>query len=111
MPKQKKYSHRQVIEKLGSMCAVCKCRDIQILQVDHPLGNGSIERKMRGQQQFVYRRIMEGYDKEYRCLCPNCNWRNRIKTDEDGRPAREVTDQSLKEFLSVVRLHLERLLN
>jgi len=111
MPKQEKYSHRQVIEKLGSMCAVCKCRDIQILQVDHPLGNGNVERRMKGQQQAIYRRIMEGHHLRYRCLCASCNWRNRIKTDEGGRPARQVTEQSMSEFLSVVKLHLERLLN
>jgi hypothetical protein len=111
MPKKAKYSHCQVIEKLGSMCAVCKCRDIQILQVDHPLGNGNVERRMKGQQQAIYRRIMEGYHQEYRALCANCNWRNRIKSNEGGRPRREVTDESMSDFLTELKRNLERLLN
>jgi hypothetical protein len=110
-PRVKKYSHRQCIEKLGNMCAICKCRDLEVLQIDHPLHDGYKERRMKGQQQRIYRRIMEGHHKEYRCLCPTCNWRERIRHNAGGRPAKEVTEQDYQDFLDTLKRHLTWLLS
>jgi hypothetical protein len=110
MPCQKKYSHREVIQKLGGMCQICKCRDEAVLQIDHPLNDGYKERKAKGQQQAIYRRIMNG-EGVYRCLCPTCNWRERIRHNAGGRPAKELTEESYEQFIETLKRHLQWLLS
>jgi hypothetical protein len=106
VPSVRKYSHKQVISKLGGMCAICKSRDYDVLQVDHPLGNGNLERRSRGQQQAIYRRIMEG-SPGYRCLCASCNWKLRVREGRHGgRQAKEMTPESIERFKATLRKHL-----
>jgi hypothetical protein len=112
MPKKAKYSHSEVIRKLGGICQVCRSRDLEILQIDHIDNDGWIERKEKGQQMALYKRIMENKQtRRVRVLCANCNYRRKVRLLKDGRPGRVVTAESMSEFLSVVKLHLQRLLN
>jgi hypothetical protein len=109
MPYKPPISHREVIARLGNHCQRCGCRDAELLQVDHVDGDGSVERKAKGGQQAIYRRIMKG-DGNYRCLCAGCNCRLRHKS-KAGRKPREVTDESMEEFMSILKTNLERLLS
>jgi len=110
MPKKKsgkrKYSHALVIAKLGNECAICHCRETAILQIDHLLKNGAQERKTKGQQQ-IYKRIMEGYSSEYRCLCASCNWREWVRHFATIDPVAAVSEASMKHFLTTLKRHLE----
>jgi hypothetical protein len=69
----------RLLQFYGSTCAVCGFADARALTLDHVNGNGNAERKRIG-ERGVYQRALETYlPDEYRTLCMNCQFIQRVK--------------------------------
>ncbi len=58
-------------------CAICKCDDYRVLNIDHIGGGGLKERRKQnldGGAVFFRWLIKNNYPEGYRVLCRNCNW-------------------------------------
>lgn len=71
------------IRKLGGKCVRCGFSDERALQIDHPKGDGYLERKMYYSNYTYYRRIalceLKG---DHQLLCANCNLIKARENDE-----------------------------
>ena len=69
--------HDKAVTKLGGICAICRCNEIKLLEIDHIDGNGYLERRLLGGSRGVYLKIINGnietLKKEYKCLCVICH--------------------------------------
>lgn len=62
---------REVVARLGARCP-CGETDVDILQIDHVHGGGSVERRSTGRTTY-YRRMLSAPPGTFQVLCPNCN--------------------------------------
>ena len=80
--KKLKYS---VFAMYGSECSICWFSDIRALTLDHIKNNGAEERKELG-ERGVYRRAVEDHrPDEYRILCMNCQFIERVKHGRENK--------------------------
>jgi hypothetical protein len=101
----------KAIAKLGGRCAnpCCRwqnedgsfgCTDPDMLQIDHPLGGGNIDRKVRN-LHTLYRDVLNAPSGTYQLLCANCNWKKRkIQNEIVGRPHTEETKLRISKALT-----------
>jgi hypothetical protein len=68
-------SKQAVIDAYGGKCVCCGESDPILLVLDHPNGNGQVDRALNGKGKALYARLKRlGFPKEgYRLLCHNCN--------------------------------------
>src|SRR5207245_2342448 len=70
--------HARIVEALGSKCSNCGHEDLDVLQVDHINGGGSMERRSFSNsyqfEKYVFEHVNSG---QYQLLCANCNWKKR----------------------------------
>ena len=75
-----KARRNKLLDMYGHKCAVCGFADPIALTLDHINNNGNVERKAIG-ERGVYKRAIEKYrPKEYRTLCMNCQFIERVST-------------------------------
>lgn len=88
----------ELLQKLGSKCSLCPETDERILQIDHKLGHGYLEKEYFDSKDAMYQYYLDNFEKEsqyIQVLCFNCNTKKRIVNEEKrGRP-------SLKEYSSL----------
>jgi len=77
----------QVLQMLGTRCAICGFADVRALQVDHVNGGGRQEKTGLHNPLALYRRILKVHGLGYRVLCANCNV---IKAREQGEYKRTL---------------------
>lgn len=90
----------KVIQALGGRCCSFNCHwqnedgtlgcdDPRVLQLDHPNGGGSKDRKLRTWSQ-IYKDALEN-PCNYNLLCANCNWIKRVERREaTGNPHNHI---------------------
>lgn len=75
--KRRAEQYRALREKLfegyGGKCACCGESRYEFLALDHIKGGGRKERRKLSTQQIALRAVREGFPKQYRILCHNCN--------------------------------------
>ena len=68
----------------GRACALCGFDDIRALTLDHRKNNGNQERRELG-MRGVYRRALKNIPDEYRTLCMNCQFIERVKSNRENQ--------------------------
>lgn len=70
---------KQVIEAYGGKCVCCGETEWKFLTLDHPNGDGQQDRaKYRNATGQLFGWVIKnGFPKNYRLLCMNCNWVRR----------------------------------
>ena len=65
-------------------CELCKEDNIDVLTIDHILGNGASHRKKLGGKNSSGHKtyhwlIKNGFPSGFRILCRNCNWKEKLR--------------------------------
>jgi hypothetical protein len=77
----------EIVESLGSQCAICGFIDLRALQIDHVNGGGNREKKeakgIFNYYQKILKKVKEG-SKDYQLLCANHNIIKKFEKKEWG---------------------------
>jgi hypothetical protein len=76
---------QDVLDKYGNRCNKCGFADTRILQIDHVLANGNIERLDKTLTRYrptFLRKVLNDTTGAYQLLCPNCNAIKFIEIDK-----------------------------
>lgn len=74
-----------LIQRLGGKCVECGETNTQVLQIDHKLGQGYIEKQYFKNREEMFKQYLREYDRESKyiqVLCFNCNIKKRNKNKE-----------------------------
>jgi len=83
--KAKEKIRKKMFEMYGDKCVLCGFQDKRALTLDHINNNGAEERKKIGMRGPYYRAIKEYLPDEYRILCMNCRFIERIKNKRQNQ--------------------------
>ncbi len=62
----------------GHQCALCGHTDHEVLTLDHVLGDGGYERRIKSKNRIIKDAIAVYNPQRFRILCMNCNWKLRF---------------------------------
>lgn len=86
----------KLIIRLGGKCSECGENHPSVLQVDHKLGQGYIEKSLFKTKEEMYEQYLNEFEKEsefLQVLCFNCNIKKRLeKSETQSRPQIEDFD-------------------
>jgi len=72
--REKLYKIRQeVLDAYGNVCSCCGEHRSEFIAIDHTYGGGNRERKAEKGRKIYWKVRQQGFPKEYRLLCHNCN--------------------------------------
>ncbi len=83
--KPKTDPRKELLSKLGEKCIKCGEQDTKILQIDHILGQGYIEKEFFKNRQKMFEQYLKEFklESEYlQVLCFNCNVKKRHRYRE-----------------------------
>jgi hypothetical protein len=68
----------RILEMYGMTCSVCGFDDRRALTLDHIKNNGAEERRQYGERGVWFKALKEYNPDEYRILCMNCQFIQRV---------------------------------
>ena len=85
MGKRRTELRQEVVQMLGGKCQWCGNPDPRVLHVDHKYMSPRDEKANIGNQETVFRLIVDGLISKdvYQILCANCNWIKKVENNEN----------------------------